>query len=122
MTDEYMKGYQDGMAVAQDVAESLLAEASSEKAALMRHIDKLEAAVDRLQEENQSIGMAAYELGRKSMADENAKLRDLARHMRDCIGSYGKATGAFGCDSCSRNNDTGECDFDARMRELGVEL
>ena len=66
--------------------------------------------------------MRGFEFGRAMRMDENEKLRELVRHMHDCIDSYGKATGDFGCNSCPRNNDTGECDFDARMRELGVEI
>jgi len=80
--------------------------------ALMAERDKLLDGFHAMQQ--------LYEDELKHALAENAKLRDLTRHMRDCIGSYGKATGDFGCDSCSRNNDTGECDFDARMRELGV--
>ena len=41
MSDEYMKGRLDGIAIARDVAESLLAQANSEKAALMRCINEL---------------------------------------------------------------------------------
>jgi len=43
--------------------------------ALERRIDELCRENERLRQENQSIGMAAYELGRASLADENAKLR-----------------------------------------------
>jgi len=43
---------------------------------LTRRIDELCAENERLRQENQSIGVAAYELGRKSMAGENAKLRE----------------------------------------------
>ena len=43
---------------------------------LCHRIDELCAENERLRQENQSIGVAAYELGRKSMADENAKLRE----------------------------------------------
>lgn len=54
---------------------------NTERAALERRIDELCAEVERLRQENQSIGMAAYELGRKSMADENAKLREQVDYM-----------------------------------------
>lgn len=43
--------------------------------------DELLSENAKLREENQSIGMAAYELGRNSMADENTKLRELVRQM-----------------------------------------
>ena len=48
----------------------------SERTTLCRRIDELCAENERLRQENQSIGVAAYELGRKSMADENAKLQE----------------------------------------------
>lgn len=83
----------------------------------------------RLREENQSIGLAAYELGRKSMAGENAKLRELVDGLRYC------AHEAHGM--CARVPVGGErpfmcCplyDFDGKeyrceklMRELGMEV
>ena len=48
----------------------------TEKATLCTRIDELCAENERMRQENQSVGMAAYELGRKSMADENAELRE----------------------------------------------
>jgi hypothetical protein len=48
--------------------------------ALERRIDELCEENERLRQENQSIGMAAYELGRASLAAENAKLRGFWTH------------------------------------------
>ena len=59
----------------------------TEKAALEARIDELCAEVERLRQEGQSIGMAAYELGRKSMASENAKLREERREYQGTIDS-----------------------------------
>lgn len=47
----------------------------AEHETLERRIDELCAENERLRQENQSIGMAAYELGRASLADENERLR-----------------------------------------------
>ena len=55
----------------------------SERTTLCRRIDELCAENERLRQENQSIGVAAYELGRKSMADENAKLRNQLHDQQD---------------------------------------
>ena len=88
--------------------------------------ERLKAENAKLREENKSIGMAAYELGRKSMADENAKLRELVRMMHKQIRDD---------DNCIKymreqnltpdeyGEDCGEMapDFEERMRELGVE-
>lgn len=51
---------------------------------------------------------------------ENAKLRELARHMRTCMEHY-EMDGTISCDRCPLDNDTGNCDFERRMRELGVD-
>lgn len=48
---------------------------------LKERFDQLEAENAELREERDCVGMAAYELGRKSMADENAKLRELVDYM-----------------------------------------
>ena len=106
--------------------------------------------VERLRQENQSIGMAAYELGRKSMADENAKLRnqlhdqqDTAQHnfvrnareykrvcdenakLRELVADLWTHCPAdrYYCSLCEYGNDDGsECKLADRMRELGVEV
>ena len=95
----------------------------TEKEALCARIDELCAEVERLRQENQSVGMAAYELGRAGLADENAKLRELVRILYYC-GLPWKD-----CDRCAMNgydmhvkiSDVEYCDgmYDL-MRELGV--
>lgn len=52
---------------------------------------------------------------------ENAKLRELVRHMHTCMEHY-EIDGTISCDRCPLDNDTGNCDFERRMRELGVEV
>ena len=66
------------------------------------------AAMGELQEENDQIKA------------KNAKLRELARHMRTCMEHY-EMDGTINCDRCPLDNDTGNCDFERRMRELGVD-
>lgn len=73
--------------------------------ALERRIDELCVEVERLRQENQSIGMAAYELGRASLADENAKLRELVRELYE--------------DQCI---DGDQWKYRDRMHELGIEV
>lgn len=73
---------------------------------------KVVAENAKLREENQSIGLAAYELGRKSMAGENAKLRELVRAAWKCI-----HTGAS-CSDCRLI--AGGCTLQSAMRELEV--
>lgn len=47
---EFMKGYRDGTTIASGVAKSLLAQANSEKATLMRRIDELCKENEQLRE------------------------------------------------------------------------
>lgn len=83
----------------------------TEREALCTRIDELCAENEQLRQENQSIGMAAYELGRKSMADENAKLRELVAEMFNACPL---------CVNCAHNHLT--VGWYDRMRELGVEV
>ncbi len=86
----------------------------SERATLCRRIDELCAENEQLRQENQSIGMAAYEFGRNSMADENAKLRELVADMWNdmsvCYEQYVRI-------SSSDMRFYGD-----RMREMGIEV
>lgn len=76
---------------------------------------------DKLRQENQSVGMDAYELGRASLAAENAKLRELVRDMDECL-EHSKPL----CKGCRfQEPQERNCqwfEFDERMRELGVEV
>lgn len=79
-------------------------------------LQDLQAENEKLREENQSIGLIAYELGRNSMADENKKLRELVRTLYMCS--------RVRCDQCEHETHGNTCAFDAEyeMRELGVEV
>ena len=52
---------------------------------------------------------------------ENAKLRELVRHMHTCMEHY-EMDGTISCDRCPLDNCVGNCDYERRMRELGVEV
>ena len=52
---------------------------------------------------------------------ENAELRELMRHLHTCMEHY-EMDGTISCDRCPLDNDTGNCDFERRMRDLGVEV
>lgn len=95
----------------------------------------LKAENERLREENQHIGLIAYELGRTSLAQENDKLREL---VRDAWSDGHPDRSCEGCDIRDEcHNDVermrkdgmlrfSRCLFELRieerMRELGVEL
>lgn len=57
----------------------------------------------------------------KAVRVENAKLRELARHMHTCM-EHHEMDGTISCDRCPLNNCVGNCDYERRMRELGVEV
>lgn len=70
---EFMKGYQDGMTIAKDIAESLLAQANSEKAVLMRRIDELCEENEQLREQSARLFDKMLDLG-----TENTKIKEYA--------------------------------------------
>lgn len=79
ITDAFMRGHLKACETSFKAIKELEAmnkRLRKENDTLCRRIDELCAENERLRQENQSIGMAAYELGRKSMADENDKLRE----------------------------------------------
>ena len=75
---------------------------------------------------NEHMGLkymaAMGELGEENdqLKAESDKLRELARHMRTCMEHY-EMDGTINCDRCPLDNDVGNCDFEQRMRELGVD-
>ena len=56
-----------------------------------------------------------------TLAADNAKLRELVRHMHTCMEHY-EMDGTISCDRCPLDNCVGNCDYERRMRELGVEV
>lgn len=57
---------------------------------------------------------------------ENAKLRELIRHMWRCMNNEYTEIGldfiCARCGECEYDNGTGECDFEQRIAELGEEV
>ena len=86
---------------------------------------------DSLRSENAKLRVELTDLRLKSCPScgikvENEKLRELVRHMRCCSNREYTVDGidfiATRCEDCEYDNASGRCDFDSRMRELGVEL
>lgn len=77
-------------------------------------IDGLRREVRELRDENAKL-LAA----RDTWAENDAKLRELVRHMHTCMEHY-EPDGSVSCDRCPLDNDTGDCDYERRMSELGI--
>lgn len=71
----------------------------------------------RLRSELESVGTAAYLYGRTDLADENAKLRELARGLGQCAQGVG-------CEDCLLydRSEPDHCREERLSRELGVEV
>lgn len=54
------------------------------------------------------------------LESENARLRELVKHLNVCNYYTSIECENVPCHECPYDNDTGNCDFDRRMRELGV--
>lgn len=52
---------------------------------------------------------------------ENAKLRELVRHMHTCLEHY-ELGDTISCEQCPYDNETWGCDYERLMAELGVEV
>lgn len=57
----------------------------------------------------------------KDLERENAKLRELVRHLYTCMERQ-EPDGSLLCANCPYENESNECDYEQRMEELGVEL
>jgi len=85
----------------------------TEKAALERRIDELCAEVERGKAEFKKMDVwHSQEL--KAAMDENAKLRELVKHLHECEEHAD-------CEGCKYEADD-VCDFEHDMRELGIEV
>lgn len=56
-----------------------------------------------------------------NLAVENAKLRELVRHMRICLEHY-EPGDTISCEQCPYDNETWGCDYERLMAELGIEV
>ena len=54
-------------------------------------------------------------------AERIAALEELCLHMFTCMEHF-QPNGEVRCDVCPLDNDTGNCDFERRMIELGIEV
>ena len=88
------------------------AELSIEAERLCDENEHLQAENARLRSELESVGTAAYLYGRSDLKTENAKLRELVRHLYEYRQLYFK-TGIYPTDHGVTEQ---------RMRELGVEV
>ena len=80
-------------------------------------VERLEAENAKLREENQSIGMAAYKLGSKSLVEENEKLRE---HIADLWEfGFSKNAGANSIEEWHRRHDELR---DRTSELLGIEV
>lgn len=52
---------------------------------------------------------------------ENAKLRELVRHMHTCLDHY-EPGDTISCGQCPYDNETWGCDYERLMAELGIEV
>ncbi len=119
-----LRSMADSVGLAMPQAATLMMEAADTILSLRDRAQDLQAENAKLRDENQSIGLAAYELGRNSMADENAKLRKLAvlnwEWAHSCCGNNCKMQ----TDGCGYQIDR-ECNYEReiydRMCELGME-
>lgn len=74
---------------------------------------------------NEHMGLkymaAMGELGEENdqLKAENDKLHKLVSHLRTCMEHY-EVDGTISCDRCPLDNNTGNCDFERRMSEMGV--
>lgn len=57
----------------------------------------------------------------ESLEAENAKLRELVRHLYTCMSNI-DIDGNYECFLCEYENTDGLCDYERLMRELGVEV
>ena len=55
----------------------------------------------------------------KRLQAENAKLRELVRHMHTCLEHY-EPGDTISCKQCPYDNETWGCDYERLMAELGV--
>lgn len=54
------------------------------------------------------------------LRQENKELRELVKHLNACNYYTSIECANIHCFECPYDNNTGNCDFDRRMRELGV--
>ena len=90
----------------------------------------LSAQCDELRAMAESVGLAMPQAATMMMdaADtidrldaENARLRELVRHMHTCLEHY-EPGDTICCEQCPYDNETWGCDYERLMAELGIEV
>lgn len=89
----------------------------AENAKLREYITKLEQANIVLDSDNTELRNDMRDM--QMIVSDNNKLRELLLHMYTCMGNV-DADGNHECFSCEYEG--AECDYDRRMRELGIEV
>ena len=91
----------------------------------MGWLDRLDGTIADMLDANAKLVMKlnAEHLVRQNVERENANLRELVRDMLACINNV-SAHDTYCwdyCDFCKMYTTKGRCDFESRMRELGVD-
>lgn len=84
--------------------------------ALAYHMGYDDALAKRKPDASKAQVLAPYDL----VAD-NAKLRELVRHLYTCMSNI-DIDGNYECFLCEYENTDGLCDYERLMREMGVEV
>lgn len=82
-----------------------------------RYYLALKDAMDENAKLRQQLADVTESMGR--VEERCAKLRELVRHMYECMGNI-DADGNHECYSCEYENAEDNCDYERLMRELGV--
>jgi len=99
-----------------DLLRAMLSQERLEKQCYMAENAELQETLQRRTEQFEGMTEMWVERG-----VENFKLRELVRHMHTCMEHY-EMDGTISCDRCPLDNCVGNCDYERRMRELGVEV
>lgn len=100
---------------------------AEEKDELFGYIDRLKAENEQLRRERDFYFQQVTENGERAdeaidaLNAENAKLRELVRHMHTCLEHY-EPGDTISCEQCPYNNETWGCDYERLMAELGIEV
>lgn len=101
-----------------------------ELAERQKHEREMQASVKALDDENVKLKADAERMFQANVEKnneilgllrDNAKLRELVRHLYECMCNI-DMDGNHECDSCEYDNTDGLCDYERLMRELGVEV
>ena len=104
----------ESVGLAMPQAATLMMEAADTILSLRDSVHRERAEADRLREELEAVGIAAYSYGRGDLKAENAKLRELVEDMLDCIDiqiAFERVPARWMQD-----------EFAGRARELGIEV